>query len=129
MLHVPGLYIIPSEGMGRGVFTAEPLNKGDLIEICPIIKLPDGDLAHIDQSILDDYYFLWEEEGDRGCIALGYGSIYNHHVEPNSDLIFDYQDSTIKIMANQAIDSGEELFIDYTGSGLTKESDLWFEPV
>ncbi len=129
MLHVPGLYIIPSEGRGRGVFTSESLSEGDLIEICPIVKLPDGDLTHIDQTTLYDYYFLWEEEGYRGCIALGYGSIYNHHIKPNSDLLFDYEDSTIKILANQAIASGEELFIDYTGSGLTKESDLWFEPV
>jgi SET domain-containing protein len=129
MLHVPGLYIIPSEGRGRGVFTSESLSQGDLIEICPIIKLPDGDLAYIDKTTLYDYYFLWEEEGYRGCIALGYGSIYNHHIKPNSDLLFDYEDSTIKILANQAIEPGEELFIDYTGSGLTKESDLWFEPV
>ena len=105
------------------------MSEGDLIEICPIVKLPDGDLTHIDQTTLYDYYFLWEEEGYRGCIALGYGSIYNHRIKPNSDLLFDYEDSTIKILANQAIASGEELFIDYTGSGLTKESDLWFEPV
>ena len=129
MLHIPGLYIIESEGRGRGVFTAESLSDGDLIEICPIIKIPEGQLTQIDPTVMYDYYFLWEEDGYRGCIALGYGGIYNHNSSPNADVIFDYQDSTIKIIANQSIDSGDELFIDYTGSGLTKESDLWFKPV
>lgn len=129
MLHIPGLFITESDGRGRGVFTAESLNSDDLIEICPIIKIPTGQLEHIDQTTLYDYYFLWEEEGFKGCIALGYGSIYNHNNTPNADMIFDYQDSTIKIVSNQDIESGSELFIDYTGSGLTKESDLWFKPV
>jgi len=129
MLHIPGLFITESGGRGRGVFTAESLNADDLIEICPIIKLPDGQLSHIDQTILYDYYFLWEESGYRGCIVLGYGSIYNHNNNPNADVIFDYGDSIIKIVSNQEIEAGSELFIDYTGNGLTKESDLWFEPI
>ena len=129
MLHIPGLYIDHIENKGRGVFTAEELSEEDLIEICPIIKIPEGQLSHIDKTILFDYYFLWEEEGYKGCILLGYGSIYNHDRNPNADMIFDYTDSTIKIMANQKITSGSEISIDYTGSGILKESDLWFDPV
>ena len=128
MLHIPGLFITESDGRGRGVFTAEPLSTGDLIEICPIIKIPVGQLDLIDQTILYDYYFLWEEAGYRGCIVLGYGSIYNHNKSANADMIFDYEDSTVKIMSNQDIIQGSELFVDYTGGGLTKESDLWFNP-
>ena len=129
MLHVPGLYILQTIEKGRGIFTMEELSNEDLIEICPIIKVPEGQLTHLDKTILFDYYFLWEEPGYRGCIVLGYGSLYNHNISPNADIVFDYSDSTVKIIANQSIVSGAEIFIDYTGSGLMKESELWFEPI
>ncbi len=129
MLQVPGLIIMEDSVKGRGVYTTIELNKGDLIEICPIIKFPQGQLEHIDKSVLFDYYFLWEEDGYQGCVALGYGSIYNHSSEPNAIVIFDYTDSTIKIECSQKVNIGDELLIDYTGDGIRTEDQLWFKPV
>jgi SET domain-containing protein len=128
MLHIPGLYIAESPERGRGVYTAEELNPGDLIEICPVIKIPEIQLKLIDQTILYDYYFLWEEDGYKGCIAMGYGSLYNHHKQANAIFIFDYTDDTIKIECSGLIKEGEEILIDYTGEGLRSEQDLWFDP-
>ena len=126
MLHIPGLYIAKTEHKGRGVFSSEKLSKGDLIEICPIIKLKKGALVHIDKTSLYDYYFLWEEEGYEACIVLGYGSLYNHSLTPNAIVILDYIDGTIKIEAAEDIPSGSEISIDYTG-GTKGEVVLWFE--
>lgn len=126
MLHIPGLYIIEDEIKGRGVYTSEDLQEGDLIEICPIIKIPEGQLSDLDKTHLYDYYFLWEESGYEACIALGYGSLYNHSPSPNAEVVMDYIDGSIKIEASRAIRAGSEILIDYTG-GTKGIVDLWFD--
>lgn len=126
MLHVPGLYITHSEGRGRGVFTAAELTPGDLIEFCPLILMPDKDRDCIHQSHLHDYYFLSPDQTI--CIALGYGSIYNHHLRPNAAITFDLANKNIEIHCTHIIEAGDEIFIDYTG-GLKNAPELWFQPV
>jgi len=128
MLHIPGLYIAETAHKGRGVFTSQDLANGDLIEICPIIKIQSGNLKAIDQTNFYNYYFLWEQEDYEACIALGYGSIYNHSDTPNATVIMDYSDDTIRIEACRTIRSGDEILIDYTG-GTKGEVQLWFEVI
>jgi SET domain-containing protein len=125
MLHIPGLYIGYSEDRGRGVFVSESLSIGDLIEICPIIKIPTGQLKFIDCTEAYNYYFIWEESGYEACIALGYGSLYNHSLNPNAMVIMDYTDDTIKIECIQEVQPGTEILIDYRDGDLNL--DLWFE--
>ncbi len=127
MLHIPGLYIVEDEAKGRCVHTSENLYVGDLIEICPIIKIPQGQFHYLDKTIFYNYYFLWEEEGMEGCLALGYGSLYNHDKFPNASVIMDYEDGTIKIEAFKKMNSGDEITIDYTG-GTKDIVKLWFDP-
>lgn len=127
MLHIPGLYIANSDNRGRGVFTAQELAKGDLIEVCPLLIIPKKDVEKIHQTVIHDYYFLLEEPEGAACIALGYGSIYNHHPQPNALVIFDYEKNEIEIQANKKIEPGEEIFIDYTDGG-KEEAPLWFNP-
>jgi hypothetical protein len=127
MLHVPGLYIASSEGRGRGVYTAKALQIGDLIEICPLIFIPKDQIELIDQTVLFQYYFLWPEDNHYACIALGYGSLYNHSNRPNAKVVFDFQNEQIEIESLEDIEPGEEIFIDYTGG--EKRSQLWFDPV
>ncbi len=128
MLHVPGLYVLETEEYGRGVYTSEALNSGDMIELCPIIKIPAGQLKQIDQTKIYDYYFIWEEKGYDACIALGYGSLYNHSPSPNAEVLMDYVDHRIKIIAISSISPGDQIFIDYTG-GTKGEIQLWFDEV
>ncbi len=125
MLHIPGLYIASSTGRGRGVFTAEHLSPGDLIELCPIVKITKKDLMHIDQTILYEYYFLWEEDPYTACLALGYGSLYNHSTTPNAIVIMDYGDDMIKIQSIEELSVDTEIRIDYTG-GTKDIVELWF---
>jgi len=126
MLHVPGLFITHSEGRGRGVFTAAELTPGDLIEFCPLILIPEKDKDCIHKSHLHDYYFLSPEQ--ILCIALGYGSIYNHHTPANAEIVFDIPNKNMEIHCTHAIAAGEEIFIDYTG-GLKDAPELWFKPL
>ncbi len=126
MLHVPGLYITETERKGRGVFTIQPLQKGDLIELCPIIILPPQDRSHIDKTFLYHYYFLSPKQ--EVCIVLGYGFIYNHSSKPNAEIVFDTQNQKVEIHCIEAIDKCSEILINYTG-GLADAPKLWFEEV
>ena len=111
----PEIYIAPSRLGGRGVFTAAKLTKGELIEVCPVIVLKKGETEIIDKTTLYDYYFLWGDDQKRSCIALGYGSLYNHHAPSNSDYSMDYAAELIEVFAVRDIEAGEEITINYNG--------------
>lgn len=121
---IPSLYVATSPRGGRGVFTAEPIEAGSLIEVCPVIVLPEKDVPLIHQTYLHDYYFLW---GQTGCaIALGFGSLYNHASLPNAEYEMDFDNQTIDIYCLHPIASGEEITICYT-DGEDERTTLWFE--
>ena len=119
----PGLFIAASPGRGRGVFTAEPIARGEVIEVCPALVLPPEDFERIHGSHLHDYYFLWEGEGVT-ALALGYGSLYNHAEPNNADYEMDFDAATITVRAVRDIAAGEEVCIDYTDG--VNRGTLWF---
>ena len=124
MLHIPGLYIAHTDNKGRGVFTAEAVPRDAVIEICHLIFLPVRELELLDQTSLYEYYFEWP--GDkRACLALGYGSLYNHSPEPNAEIVFDLETEQIIIKSTQAITAGEEICIHYLGDE-SQEKPYWF---
>lgn len=125
MLQKPGLFVGYSEGKGRGVFTSESIKKGDLIEICHIIKIPKAELPIIHKSTLHDYYFLWGPDLDECVLALGLGSLYNHDVIGNAEFILDFEKETIDFMAISDIEPGEEILVNYHGES-GDESPLWW---
>ena len=124
MLHIPSLYISESGHRGRGVFVLEDLEADNLIEICPLIIIPKDQVATVHQTILHDYYFLYDETEENACIPLGYGCLYNHSHTPNARVAFDYDDQCIHIISTSSIKSGEEIFIDYTAG---EDRALWFK--
>lgn len=121
----PGLYITYSEGKGRGVFTSQPIEKGDVIEVCPALIIPKDELPIIHKTVLHDYYFLWGENLEDCAIALGFGSIYNHELHPNANFILDLQNQTIDIEAIKTIDAGSEITLNYHGEPGNTDK-LWF---
>ncbi len=123
-LHIPSLYIAPSQKGGRGVFTSEEIEEGSIIEICPVIVLAGEDTAKIHQTRLHDYYFLW---GQNACaIALGYGSLYNHSSDSNADYYMDFERETIDVISTRPIQAGEEITVNYVDGG-DQRTSLWFE--
>ncbi len=127
MLHIPSLFMATSENRGRGIFTSEEISADDIIEICPLILIPKKELENIDKTIFYDYYFLLPN-GEDACIALGYGSLYNHSNSPNATVVFDLENDSFQIHCIKDIKSGEEIFINYQGDEATQErTELWFE--
>lgn len=122
---VHGLFIMETSDRGRGVFTTQDLPNGSLIEICPCIVLSTSDTTKIHQTLLHDYYFLWDIDSKTSAIALGYGSLYNHSESPNAKFLIDYDAMNIKIVGLRDIKSMEELTINYIE--LKEEGyKLWF---
>lgn len=124
-MHVPGLYLASDPDRGRGVYTAHDLNIGDIIEIAPVVLLPKDQVALINQTILYDYYFEWPDESGRICIAMGYGSFYNHASDSNVKFTFDLDEHTIIFEAIKPIKSMNELYINYVDG--ERDCPLWFE--
>ncbi len=124
-MHVPGLFIAPSEGRGRGVFSSIDLHPGDLIEICPVIILSPKDARLVDQTALYDYYFIWDEAAGSIALPLGYGMIYNHHSTPNAEAERDWADEVLRIKCIREVQSGCEIFIKYVNNH--NNDLLWFK--
>ncbi|MFN0014585.1 MAG: SET domain-containing protein [Saprospiraceae bacterium] len=123
--HTP-IYFGPSDIHGMGVFAAGLIPEGAVIEVCPVLLFPMAELPAVRQTMLDDYYFDWGDDGQWYALALGYGSLYNHAYEPNADYGMDFENKTIDIYALRDIVPGEEIFINYNGSPENQEK-VWFE--
>ncbi len=122
----PHLYITTSDVHGQGVYTAKSIQKGEIIEICPILVLPPEELDIIHETSLHDYYFLWGKDEDRCAIALGFGSLYNHSYTPNAIYVPDFERGTLDIHCIKDIDAGEEITFNYNGEPDDK-TPVWFD--
>jgi hypothetical protein len=123
---LPILTIAPSPNRGRGVFTTKPIAKGTVIEIAPVLVVDNIQRTKWEETILYDYIFEWGEDHKSAAIGLGYISIYNHAIQPNCRYDMDYEAQTISIKTIKAIETGEELFINYNAEG-AEEKPVWFE--
>lgn len=123
---IPSIFIAPSALHKRGVFTAEPIPKDSLIEICSIIEIPASQLTIIKETILYNYYFDWHKNGKDAAIVLGYGSLYNHSYQPNTEYILNYKNDSIEIFALRDIVAGEELTFNYNGDS-QDQTKVWFD--
>ena len=120
------LYVKAVKGKGNGVFTSEPIAKGTVVEVSPVIVLSKKESDLADDTILRDYTFLWGERQVKGCIALGYCSVYNHSYKPNCENEMDFEEDTMSIMTLRDVKAGEELCINYNGD-LDDDEPLWFK--
>jgi SET domain-containing protein len=119
------LYINHSAIAGLGVFASENIKKGEIIEVVPVILLPEEQISDLAKTNLLDYFFAWGEKLEVAAFALGYGSLYNHSYEPNAKFVENFDTNTIIYSALRDIKKGEEILINYNG----KPDDmrkLWF---
>ena len=98
---------------GLGVFCLHTISEGEIIEECPIFKLPieRGEAS----SLLIDYRFNWPQgnEWEEQVLSWGYGSLYNHSETPNAYWISDLERRTFKFIAIREILPGEEILVWY----------------
>jgi SET domain-containing protein len=125
MIH-HSLYIELTEKKGKGVYTADAIPKGVIIELSPVIAMKKEDRIHLDQTLLHDYIFEWGAEKDRCCMALGFIPIYNHSYKSNCEYFMDFEEETIFVKTVRTIEKGEELTINYNGDW-DDETKVWFE--
>lgn len=109
---------------GRGVFAAEAMRPGAVVEVCPVIVVPAEAIDALNQTTLADHWYGWGDEGD-AAVALGHGSFYNHHDDPVCAYEAHAELEALVVRTRRAVAAGTELTIDYTGGG---ENDLWFSP-
>jgi SET domain-containing protein len=99
--------------LGRGVFATRSFAKGDVLEICPTLEVPDDDV----RGLLGDYAFSTHHEGEL-VLLLGFGMLYNHSATPNAEYV-EHGPRTIAFVALTDVEAGDELTIDY--------GDEWWE--
>lgn len=108
-------------GAGRGVFATRAISRGEVIEACPMLVVDDEQGEALARGA-EGYVFGWGDGAT--ALALGYGSLYNHSFTPNATTL-ETPDELV-VTAVDDIAAGEEIFINYTGTG-TDSGDLWFD--
>lgn len=99
--------------MGRGVFAGRRIDKGELIEACPVIILSAADERMLTGTTLDHYLFAWGEGTQGACLVLGLGSLYNHSPSPNAVACRNEPEARLEFVALRDIEAGEQVFVDY----------------
>ena len=109
---------------GRGVFSTKAFKKGEVIEKCPMLVIGQKHTEPICKTGLQ-YYLFSHPDNKQTILALGYGSLYNHHELPNALYEMDTDDMILCIKARTYIRKGKEIFINYGGYYGAKY-DLWW---
>ena len=116
------VYIGKSKQLGgiRAVLAARTIQKGTVIEECPIILIPKKEWDAIDATELGHYNYAWNKAHD--CIVLGYCGLVNHSFEPNAVYKRGYAKNTMRYYALKEIAPDEEITVNYNGD--PKNMDL-----
>lgn len=122
----PHIVVGRSKGMGRGVFAVHEIAENELLEIAPVIVLTGEERKLLDQTLLHDYIFVWGDDGNQCCMALGYVPLYNHSYQSNCEYEMDFKKNIITIKTVRAVEAGEELFINYNGDW-NNANPVWFD--
>ena len=97
---------------GRGVFAAESILKGTLIEKSPVIVIDKKNFKVIKKTVIQHFTFYYGE--GRAALALGIGSLFNHKkAGANVEFDVNFKTKTIDFKARKNIRKGSQLFINY----------------
>ena len=117
-----------SHGKGRGIFALRSIASGETIEEAPVVIVPEGEVAHVDATVLGDYYFLWGEDEKQAAVLLGLCSLCNHSYRPNARFVLHPDRNTIQFVALREISEGEEVTTNYNGDPESR-APVWFVAV
>lgn len=113
-------------GKGRGVVANRPIRQGEVIERSPVIVLPVEQCAHLEQTLLENYVFLWGPAKETLAVALGLGSLFNHSYEPNVVYTRELDTQTLVFTALADIATDTELTVNYNGVPDCRDP-VWFD--
>ena len=97
----------------RGIIASEDIKKGRIIERCPVVLTDIHHDEHMDKTALRNYYFFWNKKNS--ALVFGYGSLYNHSYNPNTEYVYNYKKKLMVYRAIKNIKKGEELTVNYNG--------------
>jgi len=117
------------ENGGRGIFAFANIEKGEIIERCPIIVINEDEVKLLEKSELLNYYFMWGENKEKVAICLGFGSLYNHSYEPNATYEKFPEDNLIKFVAIKDIEKNEEITVNYNYGNPNDKKPLWIKSI
>lgn len=129
-IQAPSVYVRHTgTAKGRGAYAARAYAAGELIEACPVI-LFCGTFSAVPEEVRK-LLFNWgalAEVPHTHCLALGYGSLYNHQNPSNMRYEAHAASRVLRFIAIRDIGIDEELTINYNavGGGHESEHDTWF---
>ncbi|KQV53499.1 hypothetical protein ASC95_12265 [Pelomonas sp. Root1217] len=114
---------------GRGAYASRPHAKGETVESCPVV-LFTGAYTSVPEEVRK-LLFNWgvlAHTTSGHCLALGYGSMYNHENPANMRYEADVELRLLRFVAIRDIAVDEELTVNYNavGGGHVSERDTWF---
>lgn len=118
-----GLRVCELPGRGRGVVAERAFRAGDVLERAPVIVVPRAQLLPLRGTVLDDYWFWWDEA--HNACALGWASLYNHACPANVAFRPDRAARLLVLTAAVDIAPGNEVTINYHGE-VDDPRPVWF---
>ena len=122
----PDLVVCDVRGKGRGVVAGRAFSRYEKVASAPVVVLAADDWARVEQGILREYAFKWDDDAGERALALGVASLFNHSYQPNTCPKLLTGDLRIDFIALRDIAAGEELTFNYNGRP-ADPSPLWFE--
>jgi len=108
--------VAATETMGRGVFAARVLRRGETLAEFHTIRLPASEVTAMRglDSALENYWFEDDADGS-ALVVLGWLELVNHARVPNLDRHWrtTQEGDVVTVFAARDIAAGEQLFIDY----------------
>ena len=111
----PNLVVAPCE-FGYGVFATKRIPAETTLEECHHLRIKKEDCS----GIIDDYVYGLEPDEDDSdgeskyySLPLGWGSIYNHAYQHNTEYWHDTDRDLIVFHTVRDVTAGEQLFINY----------------
>jgi SET domain-containing protein len=122
----PDIIVTKTKNKGRGVFADKKIAANTVVEIAPVIVMPEAARKILDQTLLHDYIFEWGDDKKQCCMALGYVPLYNHAYKANCEYEMNFNKQLITITTVKDLKAGEELCINYNGDW-NNNKKLWFD--
>ena len=120
------IFVGDSSGKGRGIFAQRTICKGETIEAAPVVVIVQSEIEFLDQTRLQDYYFVWGENEEHAAVMLGLCSLCNHSYQPNATFNLRPEKLSIEFVSIREIKAGEEITINYNGDP-DNLKPVWFD--
>lgn len=120
------IFVGDSPGKERGIFARGRILAGEMIETAPVVVVPAVEIEMLDETVLQNYYFVWGENEEQAAVMFGLCSLCNHSFHPNA--IFNLLPETLSIefIAISDIEAGDEITVNYNGDPDSRKA-IWFE--